>query len=381
MTVVLDARVVSGAGGGPDKTILNSPRFVEPMGYRNLCAYMHPPGDPGFEVLRRRAEAWNAPLISIPDRGPWDWRVVAQLLEVCRREKVTIWHGHENKSNALGLLLRRFWPMRLVTTVHGWVQHTRRTPLYYAIDRLCLRHYEIVICVSDDLHRRCLDCGVPPDRCALIENGIDTRQFARSRTREAAKRLLGIPADRLLIGAVGRLSEEKGFDLLIAAVDRLLAGGLDVELRIAGEGDQQSRLDDLIRTLRRADRIHLVGFQAETLPFFEAMDVFALSSLREGLPNVVLEAMALGVPVVATRVAGVPRLIEHEENGLLVDIGDSDQLVSAFTRLLADAGLRSRLGNAGRETVAVRFSFERRMERIREIYDALLAVPCAAAAP
>ena len=126
--VVLDVRVVSGSGGGPDKTILNQPRFLEPAGYRNLCAYMHPPDDPGFEQLRLKARAWGAPLIAVPDRGPWDWRVVRELLRVCRREGVQVWHGHDYKSNALGLLLRRWWPMRLVTTVHGWVKHTRRTP-------------------------------------------------------------------------------------------------------------------------------------------------------------------------------------------------------------------------------------------------------------
>ena len=381
MPVVLDVRVVTGTGGGPDKTILNSPRFLEPMGYRNLCAYMHPPGDPGFEVLRRRAEDWNAPLVSILDRGPSDSRVVTQLLAVCRREKVTIWHGHDYKSNALGLLLRRFWPMRLVTTVHGWVKHTRRTPLYYKIDRYCLRHYEFVIGVSGDLYQSCLDCGVPPERCILVENGIDTRQFAWTRTHEEAKRRLGIPAERLVIGAIGRLSEEKGFDLLIRAVDRLLAGGLDVELRIAGEGDQHGPLNDLIRKLHREDRIRLVGFLAETIPLFEAMDIFALSSLREGLPNVVLEAMAIGVPVVATRVAGVPQLIAHEENGLLVEVGDSYQMGSTLARLLADADLRGRLGEAGRWTVESRYSFERRMERIRAIYDELLAVPRVAAVP
>src|SRR5437879_2941553 len=177
--VVLDARVVSGSGGGPDKTILNQPRFLEPAGYRNLCAYLHPPGDPGFEQLRHKAAAWRAPLIAVPDRGPWDWRVVPALLRVCRRERVRIWHGHDYKSNALGLLLRRFWPMRLVTTVHGWVKQTRRTPLYYKIDKWCLPHYESVICVSEDLRDRCLSYGVPADRCVLIENAIDTEQFSR----------------------------------------------------------------------------------------------------------------------------------------------------------------------------------------------------------
>src|SRR5262245_25672385 len=138
--VVLDTRVVSGSGGGPDKTILNSPRFLTPMGYRMLCAYMHPPGDPGFEQLRREAEPWRAPLLSVHDRGPLDWRVASAMLRICRREKVAVWHGHDYKSNALGLLLRPFWRMKLVTTVHGWVHETRRTPLYYAVDRLSLRY-------------------------------------------------------------------------------------------------------------------------------------------------------------------------------------------------------------------------------------------------
>ncbi|HTU91893.1 MAG TPA: hypothetical protein VMF69_17560, partial [Gemmataceae bacterium] len=104
--VVLDARVVSGAGGGPDKTILNSPRFLATAGYRNLCTYLHPPDDPGFEQLRKRARIAEAPLLAIPDSGPWDWRVPGRMLEICRRERVAIWHGHDYKSNALGLLLR-----------------------------------------------------------------------------------------------------------------------------------------------------------------------------------------------------------------------------------------------------------------------------------
>src|SRR5262245_36985110 len=127
---VLDARVVTGTGGGPDKTILNSPRFLAPLGYRMLCAYLHPPGDPGFDVLRKRADQLRAPLVEIADRGLFDARVVVELLRLCRRERVAIYHGHDYKSNLLGLVLNRFLPMRLVTTVHGWVVHTARTPLY-----------------------------------------------------------------------------------------------------------------------------------------------------------------------------------------------------------------------------------------------------------
>src|SRR5437764_14720815 len=97
MPTVLDTRVVTGAGGGPDKTILNSPRFLTAAGYRMLCAYMHPPGDPGLDALRSKAEAWRAPLLTVPDRGPWDWQAVTRMLNICLRENVASWHGHESE--------------------------------------------------------------------------------------------------------------------------------------------------------------------------------------------------------------------------------------------------------------------------------------------
>ena len=296
LPVVLDTRVVKDSGGGPDKTILNSPRFFAKVGYRMVCAYMHPPCDPGFAGIRTRAQLCEAPLLSVPDRGPWDWKVIARLVNICRRERVQIWHGHDYKSNALGLVARRFWPMRLVTTVHGWVKQTLRTPLYYKIDKLCLPHYESVICVSPDLTERCIEAGVPAHRCVLIENGIDIDQYRRRRTKPEAKERLGVRPGRMVVGAVGRLSSEKGFDQLVRAVHELMARGLDVELLIAGEGDEQRRLEALIVALGLANRVRLLGHLADPRDLYEAMDVFALSSLREGLPNVLLEAMAMDVP-------------------------------------------------------------------------------------
>src|SRR2546423_6125081 len=110
--VVLDVRVVSGTGGGPDKTILHSPRCLQPFGYRMLCAYLHPPGDTGFEVLRKRADQLQAPLVEITDRVPFDLCAVSELARLCRRERRAIYHAHDYKSNLLGLDLKRFHPMR-----------------------------------------------------------------------------------------------------------------------------------------------------------------------------------------------------------------------------------------------------------------------------
>lgn len=373
--VVFDTRVVTGAGGGPEKTILNSPRFLESLGYRMVCGYLHPPGDPGYEVIRAKAEAARAPLVSIPDSGFWDWRVVRELLRACREHRVSIWHGHDYKTNALGLLLRRFHRMRLVTTAHGWVQQTSRTPLYYRVDRWCLPRYERVVCVSTDLYDACAAAGVPKQRLVLLDNGIDTADYARRRTVREAKGLLGFPAASQLIGAVGRLSGEKAFDVLIRAVHALLKTGRDVRLVIVGEGGERAALERLVAELGLADRVTLAGWQTDVRGYFEAMDAFALSSLREGLPNVLLEAMALEVPVVATRVNGVPRLVQDGENGLLVEAGDPIPLAAALDRLLGDGALQARFRAAGRETVEGRFSFAERIRKLAAVYEELLARP------
>jgi glycosyltransferase involved in cell wall biosynthesis len=371
LPLVLHTRVVCGTGGGPDKTILNSPRFLPNLGYRSICAYLHPPGDTGFQAIVDRAAEWQAPLISIPDSGPFDISIFRKLREVCREQRVAIWHGHDYKSNLAGLLARRRWPMKLVTTVHGWVRHTIKTPLYYAVDRWCLPRYDKVICVSTDLYERCLQLGVREDRCVLIENAIDTSTFHRRQSTQESKRALGL-SERFLIGAVGRLSAEKGFDVLIRAVDALVREGVDVSLAIIGDGDERGALEELIRSLSLADRIFLLRFRSDLNTIYEAMDVFALSSRREGLPNVVLEAMAMDVPVVATRIAGLPNLIAHEENGLLVEPDDVVDLAANIRRLYSDREARERLGHAGRDTIEQRHSFAKRMEKVAAVYDEVL---------
>jgi glycosyltransferase involved in cell wall biosynthesis len=375
MPMVLHVRVVSGRGGGPEKTILNSPRYLKHLGYESLCAYLRSPGDAGYSAIEDRAAEFAAPLVTLDDRGPLDWRLFGRLRTLCRERNVAVWHGHDYKSNFLGLLLRRFHPMKLVTTVHGWVEKTGKLSLYYRIDKSCLKRYERVLCVSDDLFEESRRIGVPAERCALVPNAIDEEAYRRTLSTADAKRKLGHPPGRPLVGAVGRLSDEKGFDRLIQAVDLLAKRGVDVGLAIAGEGNRREALESLISQRGLAERVQLLGHRSDVSDLYQAMDVFALSSIREGLPNVVLEAMALETPVVATRVAGVPALIADGENGLLVDPGDAEQLAAAIGDLLEQPQRRNALARAARRTIEERFSFRARMEKVAAIYDELLRNP------
>ncbi len=360
---VLHVRIVSGTGGGPEKTILNSPRHLERLGYRGLVVYLHPPQDEGFEVIEARAAQKNCPLIAMPESLPIDPRVLWKLARLCRRERVSIWHGHDYKSNPYGVLLRPFLGFALVTTVHGWVKHTSRTPLYYAVDRWTLPKQRAVIAVSSDLHERCLEAGVTPERLQLIHNAIDTDEFVRNATRPAGQ--------RLRIGAVGRLSEEKGFGLLIEAVERLIERGFDLELAIAGEGDAQAELQQRIARSPHRERLQLLGFCADTIGLFNGFDVFCLSSLREGLPNVVLEAMAMEVPVVATRSGGMQTFARDGEDAVLIDPGSVDELESGLAQVVGSADLRKRLAKAARERVVSEVSFAARMNAMVRVYDSL----------
>jgi glycosyltransferase involved in cell wall biosynthesis len=368
---VLHTRIITGVGGGPEKTILNSPRFLEPHGIDSSCLFLHPPGDEGFSEIEARAKLASAEVISVDDSGPIDLKAVKECVRICRERNVTVWHGHDYKSNAFGLLVRRFHKMKLVTTVHGWVLQTKKTPLYYWVDRMSMKWYDRVICVSQDLFERCQKIGLADEKLSLIENAIVVEDYERTISKTDARAKFGVPADRFLLGACGRLSPEKGFDLLIQAVKNVVADGHDVGLLIAGEGQIEDELKSQIQDAGLADRVQLVGFLSDPRDLYQAIDLFVLSSLREGLPNVVLESMATEVPILTTRVAGIPAVMTHEENGYIVDCDSAEQLEAGLRRCIDDDALRQRIAAGGKSKVVADLSFGARMEKMRAIYESL----------
>ena len=369
--MVLHVRVVTGTGGGPEKTILNSPRFLKQHGYRSLCAFLYPPDDPGIKDIARRGRLADTEIVPVPDRGPFDWRAMRRLLGLCREHHVAVWHGHDYKSNALGLLLRRFHRMKMVTTTHGWGAIVGRVPLYNRIDMAVLPYYERVVSVSRDQSELCEAAGVRRKRLTVIENGIDLERYHRAESSRPARESLNVPTGLTLIGAAGRLSPEKGFDVLINAIALLHEQGRDIGLVIAGDGPDRPRLDELIARQRQPRRFILLGHQPEMSPLYNAVDLFALSSLSEGLPNVLLEAMAMSLPVVATHVGGVPQLIDDQVNGLLIPSNDVPALAAAITRIIETPRLARELGRSARVLIESRFSFAKRMERMVEVYESL----------
>jgi glycosyltransferase involved in cell wall biosynthesis len=281
---------------------------------------------------------------------------------------------HTHQIGALfyaGLAARRAGVPVVVHTEHGKHYGERRRTRW--VGRLAARHAARFFCVSADIAAAAETYRIVPRRkLHVVPNGIDTDRFLNGADGDLVRRALRIPPDAPVIGTVGRLCDVKRHDLLIRAFRRMLARMADAHLLLVGDGPWMGLLHELVEGLGLTDRVHFVGYQPRPAPCIRAMDVFALTSRSEGLPLVVLEAWAAGVPVVATRVGGLPELVDDERTGILVDFGDEAGLAQALGELIEDPVRARRLGEAGRQQVESRYSLRRMSDEYQRHYKELL---------
>ncbi len=328
-----------------------------------------------MDVLLERAEVAGAEIVPIVDRSPIDFRAVRQLARLCQERNVRIWHAHDDKTNLWGLLISRKIPLRLVTTLHGWVNYSIspwKVRLYKACSKFSLRRYDHSIAVSPDLLGQLQKWGISPDKSELIENAIDTDHYQRVLSKSEAREQLGMSRTDLVLVALGRLSPEKGFDSLISAVAIVRRLGIHLRLYIGGTGGLYDELNASIKKLALSENVFLMGQLSDPRTILQAADMFVLSSRKEGLPNVVLEAMAMETPVIATCLPGVSRLIEDGTHGLLVEADNPQQLADAICRLSSDYDLANQLARNARLQVEQNFDFDARMRKVARVYDTVL---------
>jgi glycosyltransferase involved in cell wall biosynthesis len=369
--LVLHVRVMAGSGGGPEKTIIRSPGYVDPERYRIEAAYIYPQGDEGITEFLHQAADRQCMVYPIGERCPIDRQSFTRIMELCRQLNVAIWHGHDYKSNLLGLMIARHHPMRLITTVHGWTDDTWRMRLYRRIDLWCLRRYERVVTVSQKLADQCRAARVDPQRLSVIPNGIELDDYTVTRTRFEAQHALDIPQNTRIIGVVGRLSHEKAADRALTALASLRRDLPDTCMLLIGDGPTRLELESQAAQLGLHDSVRFCGWQQPVQPWYEAMDLLLLPSRTEGLPNAVLEAMAMGVPVAATDVGGVRDLLDNGRCGVILG-ADPQQWAKPIGKLLGNPVRCEQYAMAARSRVKTHFSFRTRMQRMVALYDQLL---------
>lgn len=369
---VLEFRMVRGTGGGPEKTILMGARLANPDRTHVTVCYLRDRRDEVFGI-DRRARDMGLDYTELVERHSLDWRTPAMLTAIVREHRIDVIHSHDYKTDLLAWIAARRTGAALLTTAHGWTGHSAKERwAYYPVHKRFLARFPLVVAVSSEIRDELIRNGVSSDRVRVLLNGIDPEVFSRDRALEAPMRAeYGIEQGAFAIGAVGRLEPQKRFDLLIAAFHHVHASHPEARLLIAGDGSLRASLQQQIDDARLGPVCRLLGQVHDIVGFHHALNLFVQSSIYEGTPNVVLEAMALETPLVATDVGGTEELCVPDVNGIIVPPEDVAALSAAMCHAAGDAAGRRRRAEAARSRVVEHLSFSRRVRALDDIYEEL----------
>lgn len=353
--------------GGLERNVVNQIRLAPGLGQDVTVICLERPG-----FLAPQAEALGARVVCLGKPPGVRLGLIRRVAMVLRELGPHVVHTHDvGTLFYTGPAARRAGVPLIVHTEHGRGDYPRlRRRL---LGRLAGRYARPFYCLTEDMaawvtsHRI-----VPPRKIRLIFNGIDTARFREPCDPGAIRRELGIPPGAPVVGTVGRLSEIKRQDVLIRAFARIRGGVPDAHLILVGDGPLRQSLGELAGRLGLDARVHFAGFRPHSAPYLRAMDVFALTSRSEGMPQAALEAMVVGLPVVASRVGGLPELIDHGRTGFLVEPGDEPGLAEALLELLSDPGRSGRMGEAGRREVEAKHDIGRMADEYHRDYLELL---------
>jgi glycosyltransferase involved in cell wall biosynthesis len=342
----------------------------------------------GEQSMAYVADELGVPVVTIPhlhrEISPVrDLLATWRLARIIRIERPTILHTHTAKAGAVGraaaLLAGRSRPPIIVHTFHG---HVLRgyfgrfwTGVFRQLERLLARITDALVAVSPEVRDELVALGVAPaSKFRVIRLGIelDNRVSSDGSARAETRRTMGVPEARFVVGWIGRMTGVKRTDVVLKGFRALRDNGVDAILCMVGDGPDRAAVEQLAGELGIVRDCLFAGYQEDVGPFFAAFDVFVLPSGNEGTPVTAIEALATGCPVVATRVGGVPDVVDDGVDGFLVAPGAVQELAARLAELARDPELRVRMGAAGRERMRTRYAVDRLVDDVDRLYRELL---------
>lgn len=306
------------------------------------------------------------------------FRNLFDLCRLIRKEKIKLLHTHGYKADIIGLAASKILNIPIVSTAHGWTSCSKNVKLYEFLDRLALRFFDRVIAVSDSVKDRLLKSHISPQKIEKIYNAIELKTSSEVLlSTKSFKDSFNLSNGNKLIGAIGRLSIEKGLSYFLEAGKEVISRYPQIRLLIVGEGPERQNLEIMAERFAIKDKVIFCGFQKDISTIYSILDVVVLSSVTEGLPLTLLEALAHEKPVVATRVGGVPELIKDGETGILVNPKDSQGLANGILKILDNPEEAKKLAMRGRKLVEEKFNSKSMSERIEKLYYEVLNSKCA----
>ena len=299
-------------------------------------------------------------------RYRFDMRALMDIRRFAKSEGIQIIHTHGYKSNLYGFIISRSLGIPVVATLHGWTGQTQKVRLYEKLDRWVIRRMDHLVSVAPMICEELASLKLNGTRITFIPNGVDTEKFNPAKIDKDARKKLGLD-NSLVIGTVGRLSKEKGHIYLIEAFAKISREVPEARLLIVGDGPLKDSLQLTSYSLQLKDKVIFAGKRDDLPCLYKTMDIFVLPSLTEGLPLVLLEAMSMRLPVVATRVGGMPYVL-GEDGGIIVPPRHIEELKNSILLLAKDPSLQRRIGERAREKISLCFSLSSFYEKYMDMY-------------
>lgn len=380
---VMDFRGTYKGGGGPDKTVLNSAAQHDPDRVFILVVYIRQPDDHEFQIPEMARKIGVKNFIDIPDRGMVDMECLKQLKKVILDNNLDVVHAHDDKTLLYAWLLRFMLPhIRIMYTCHSHAVYSRgefsRLKEYISFKMrqkiqifLMQRYLKPIITVSQDTKKRLVANGLLARDVAVLHNGIDIVFWQRTTARPVLRAELGITPGNYLIGTVARITYDKDLPTFYRVAEEVAKRNSNVTFVIVGDGydDELPRAREDVARRGLEQLVRFTGHRNDLRDVYVSFDLFLMTSLTEGMPNTLLEAMAMGVPSVSTTVGGVPELLEDGVGGFMSPVGDAVGLADHVIRFLDDPDLLVHCGAACRKRIETEFSFERRVRKMEDYYD------------
>ena len=362
---VLDLRDTSEIGG-PGKTILETYRAIDQSRFRlHLGVFLtrHEKDDCPFVVAARR---YGMPVHLVRGFNQYDPRLVTGVARLVKALKIDILHAHEVKSDVIGYLAARLCHVRTVTTLHGWIGNGLKQRVFTAMDRRIVRRFDRVIAVSSQI-RSAVD-HASGSEVHVLHNAIVVENYRRGPRPGVLDALIGRAPRRPVLVSIGRISREKGHADLVDALRIVARQGHRPDTLLIGDGPEREAVLQRIRAYGLQDWVHAPGYRDGIVPILNEADLLVLPSHTEGLPNAALEALAMEVPVLATRVGGTPEIITDGETGRLVEARAPEALAAAIVDFLNAPECWKATAVRGRALVERQFEFGARTRHLEALY-------------
>jgi glycosyltransferase involved in cell wall biosynthesis len=342
--------------GGAETLAARLARWFAPR-YRIVFACLDSLGTLGDELQR---EGFKTHVLQ--RRPGFDWRCAARLAQVLRSEHVDVVHAHQYTPFFYALLGRGLARQpAILFTEHGRHFPDRRRPKRVLANRLLMKRCDRVVGVGEAVRQALVaNEGIPPERVGVVLNGIDLSAYrVRPECPTGVRREIGVSDDDFMILQVARLDSLKDHPTALRALKKVAALLPNVRLVLAGDGPQRPEIERLVSELELASHVRLLGTRRDVANLLAATDVFLLTSVSEGIPLTVIEAMAAGVPVVATDVGGVGELVGDGTTGFLAPAGDDERIADSILRLARHPEWARGLGRAAADRAREEFAEER----------------------